>query len=113
MLSSREKADLLKDTIYHLYSKEGRSKAYIGKLLGINRTIISEKITEWDFPEAKPKQYIKPSTQKFINKNRMLIKSRLDDNISIVKIAKELHVSRDYLIKSVISRDEVLKKSKR
>lgn len=111
-MTSMEKAELLKPAIYQMYSKEGRSKSYISRLLEINRTTIAKKIKEWNFPEPKPMKHIKPSTRKFINQNRNLIKSRLDHNISITKIAEELGVSRDFLQKTVISNDEVLDKAR-
>ena len=39
-MTNSEKAELLKDTIYQLYSKEGRSKSYISRLLEIDRKIL-------------------------------------------------------------------------
>lgn len=112
-MTSREKADLMKNTIFHLYSKEGRSISYISKLLEINRRTLSEKIKEWKLPEPEPIHHLNPSTQKFINKNRNLIKSRLDHDISITAIAKELKVTRDFLQKCVIPNDEVLDQARR
>lgn len=111
-MTSMEKAELLKPAIYQMYSKEGRSKSYISRLLDINRTTIIKKIKEWNLPEPEPMRHVKPSTQKFINRNRSLIKSRLDHDISITKIAEELGVSRDFLQNSVIPNDEVLDKAR-
>ena len=110
-MKSNEKAELLKQTISHLYSNEGRSISYISKLLQINRKTISGKIKEWSLPEPKPMRHLTPSNQKFLNKNRNLIKSRLDNNVSINAIADELKISRHTLYKTFILYDDVLKKA--
>ncbi|MEE0964931.1 MAG: NUMOD4 domain-containing protein [Ruminococcus bromii] len=110
-MKSNEKAELLKQTISHLYSNEGRSISYISKLLQINRKTISGKIKEWSLPEPKPMRHLTPSNQKFLNKNRNLIKSRLDNNVSINTIADELKISRHTLYKTFILYDNVLKKA--
>ena len=93
-MTNREKANLLKDTIYQLYSKEGRSKAYISRLLEIDRKILSEEIKNWGFEECSTKKRLTPSMEKFINKNREFIKSKLDKGFPITYIAKELGVDR-------------------
>lgn len=111
-LNANEKAELLKDTIYQLYSKEGHSRSYISKLLGINRTVISNKISEWNFEQAESKRHLTPSNQKFVNKYRNLIKSRLDNDISITKIAEELKVDRQYLQRTIIPNDSILDKAR-
>ena len=111
-LSGKEKIELLKNTIYYLYSKEGRSKTYISKVLEINRNLLCEKLEEWKFEEAPPKHHLTPSNQKFLNKNRILIKSLLDQNTRITEIARQLGVSNDYLQKTIIPNDEVLKKAR-
>ena len=110
-LTSIEKAELLKSSIYHLYSHEGRSIGYISRLLGINRKTISDKIKEWHLPEAEPRHYLSPSKQKFLNKNRNLIKSRLDNDVAITVIAKELKIDRSTLYKTYIVHDDILKKA--
>lgn len=107
-----EKAELLKDTIYQLHSKEGRTYSYIEKLLGINRNVLSKKIKEWDFPEAEPRRRLTPSNQKFLNKNRNFIKVRLDKDFSIEQIARDLRVTSDYLKRTIIPNDTVLSKAK-
>ena len=101
-MKSNEKAELLKQTISHLYSNEGRSISYISKLLQINRKTISGKIKEWSLPEPKPMRHLTPSNQKFLNKNR---------NLTINAIADELKISRHTLYKTFILYDDVLKKA--
>lgn len=106
------KIELLKDTIETLYSKEGKSKSYIAKLLNINRQKLARAINDWGFEEAEPRHHLTPSNQKFLNKNRDLIKSRLDNNISMTRIAEELKVPRGYLCRTIIEHDDVLRKAK-
>lgn len=106
------KYEMLKDTVYQLYSKEGRSKSYISRLLGLNRkTLITYINNVWELPKAKPHRYMKPSTQKFLNKNKQLIKARLDRDVTLVDITKELGCTLS-LLNTVISYDSVLKKAK-
>jgi predicted DNA-binding protein YlxM (UPF0122 family) len=110
-MTSTEKAELLKSSISHLYSKEGRSISYISKLLDINRKTVSSKIRELDLPSAEPRHHLTPSNQKFLNKNRNLMKSRLDNDVPMAKIAEELKISRDSLCKTFIANDDILKKT--
>ena len=109
-MTSVEKAEFLKSSIYQLYVNEGRTKSYISRLLEINRKTISEKIREWNLPESAHVRHPKPSTEKFINRNRALIKSRLDNDVSVTEIAEELGVDRGVL-RIVFSCDQVLKKA--
>ena len=110
-MTAEEKVEMLKSTISQLYSKEGRSISYISRLLEINRCTISAKIKEWGIPEPEPMKHVKPSTQKFINKNRNLIKSRLDNDIPMTEIAEELGIQRCTLQRTYINNDEILKKA--
>lgn len=109
-MTSKEKAESLKTAITQLYSNEGRSISYISRLLEINRKTLSDKIKEWELPEAEPRHHLTPSRQKFLNKHRNLIKSRLDRDVSIMDIAKELKVSRD-MIQKLIPVDPMLKQA--
>lgn len=111
-MNQNDKCELLKKTIEQLYSKEGRSRVYISELLGLNRKILGLKIKEWNLEEPKTSRYIKPSIQKFLNKNKQLIKSRLDNDISVIDISKELKCTRDFLTKQIIEKDEILLKAK-
>lgn len=110
-MTSFEKAELLKSTISRLYSKEGRTISYISRLLEINRKTLGTKIKEWELPLAEPRRYLKPSNQKFLNRTRNLIKSRIDKDVPLQSIAKELNVSRDFLYRTIIPNDDVLKKA--
>lgn len=111
MLNSNEKAEMLKSTIYQLYTNEGRSRSYISKLLKINRKTLSDKIKKWQFPDPEPMHHMTPSNKKFLNKNKNLIKSRLDNDIPMTKIAEELKISRHVLYKTFILNDAVLTKA--
>ena len=106
------KYEMLKNTIYQLYSKEGRTKSYIARLLELNRKTLIMYINDiWKLPKAEPHRYMKPSTQKFLNKNKQLIKARLDRDVTLVDITKELGCTLS-LLNTVISYDSVLKKAK-
>lgn len=107
-MTSIEKAELLKNTIYQLYTKEGRSKSYISRLLGINRKTISRKIREWKLPEPKPMRHIKPSTRKYIAKHKQKILSLLSQDSSLKEISAQTGVSDDRLLKTFFVVDNVL-----
>ena len=108
-MNNSEKADFLKNTIEILFSKEGRSKSYISRILGIDRHTLAIKINkEWNLPLPNPKRHLSPSNQKFANKNREYIKSQLDKNIAISQIAQDLGVSRYYITKTIAIGDEVI-----
>lgn len=110
LMNQNDKCEMLRKTIERLYSKEGRSKSYISDLLGLNRKTLSKKINEWSLPIAEPRRHASPSTQKFINKNRQFIKSRLDCDVSITAIAKELKCDRK-TIQLAFTYDDVLNKA--
>lgn len=106
------KYEILKNTIYQLYSKEGRTKSYISRLLELNRKTLIMYINDiWKLPKAEPHRYMNPSTKKFYNKNKQLIKSRLDNDVSLADIAKELHCSKETL-RTIFYYDKVLEKAK-
>lgn len=109
-MTQSERAELLKATIFQLYSKEGKSKNYISKLLEIERGILTQKIKEWEFKEAKDKRHMTPSMEKFINSNRQFIKSQLDKDAPVTAIAAALGVDKRKLY-TVFTLDEVLKKA--
>lgn len=101
--------ELLKNSIYILYSKEGRSISYISRILELSRKTLSQKIREWEFPKAEPRRHLTPSSQKFANKNRQRIISRLNHDISVSAIARELGVSRDFLQRTIVPNDPAMK----
>ena len=107
-MTHREKAELLKETIRILYCEEGRTKAYIRKTLEIDYRALNDKLEEWRF--QPPTSKITPSVQKFINKNRQLIKARLDKDFNFAQIADELGTNIG-LIKQVVEYDEVLQRA--
>lgn len=109
-MTQKEKIELLKETIRQLYEKEGRTFSYISKLLKVDRKVLTYSIREWEMKQANI-SYMTPSNQKFMNKHKLLIKSRLDNDIPITKIAEELGVSRFYL-GYLIPKNEVTNKAK-
>lgn len=90
-MTQQEKADMLEGAIGHLYSNEGRSKAYIGKLLSIDRGVISDKVAEWKL--ESPNNHLRPSVRKQISKNVNWIISRLNQGDLIEDIALKLSLS--------------------
>lgn len=110
-MTQREKIEMLKSTIAHLYEKEGRSKSYISRLLEVDRKTLSETINkEWKLEQGNF-SYLTPSNQKFLNRNRDFIKSRLDRNFYVSNIANELNVKAEYLTSTIIPKDKVLDKA--
>lgn len=105
-MKTDEKLELLKDTIYHLYSKEGRSKSYISELLNVNRKKLTSKIKEWGFPEAEPRRHMTASTKKLLHKHKNTILARLRNGYSIEDISKEINVSRYVISKTFRDNDE-------
>lgn len=109
-MTQKEKIAILKDTIYELYSKEGRSKSYIAKLLKVNRKELSIAITDWKYEQANV-SYLTPSNKKFANKHKDFIISKLNNNVPITKIAEELNVSR-YFLSNIIEKTHDIKVAK-
>ena len=104
--------EALKDAIFQLYTKEGRSKTYISKLLGLSRRELTDYINNvWQFPESKARRHIKPSTMKFLNKHKQYIKSCLDRDITIKKIAENLGCNLS-LLNSILEYDPLLVNAK-
>lgn len=97
--------------IKELYSKEGRSISYISRLIEIDRGIISRYLKENNIKPAERKRRLLPSNQKFLNKHKQMIKSRLDKDVAMTDIAKELGVNENYLIGTIIKCDNTLTKA--
>lgn len=108
-MTNKEKCELLKDTIYQLYTKEGRPKTYISKLLQIDRSILTQKIKEWDFPQPISKAHLSPKNEKILNENKQFILSQLGKDNTITNIAKSLKLTNDSLIR-LFEYDILLKK---
>ena len=105
-MTTDEKLELLKSTIYQLYSKEVRSKSYISELLKVNLTKLTSKIKEWDFQEAEPRRHMTASTKKLLHKHKNTILARLRNGNSIEDIAKEIKVSRYVISNTFRANDE-------
>lgn len=107
-MTQKEKINSYKKQIVYLYTTEGRSKSYIARLFELDRkTMINIINNEWKLEKAQ-KKYLQPSNQKFLNKHKKLIMSRLHNNMSISDIAQELGVSRQYLRRTIVYNDTEL-----
>lgn len=106
-MTQTEKINMLKDTISFLYEKEGRSKKYISDLLHVDRKCLARSIEDWCFVKADEK-HLKPSSEKFLNKNRQRIIDMLNSDLSITDIAKALDIGRSSLVKTYIQSDKEL-----
>lgn len=109
-MENKKQFNDFKDIIIKLYEKEGKSIKYISNLLDVGRSNLSKQIQEWGLIESQNK-HLKPSTVKFINKHRAMIKSRLDNDVTIANIARELQVKANYLSVTIIRNDMVLEKA--
>lgn len=109
-MENKKQFNDFKDIIIKLYEKEGKSIRYISNLLNVGRSNLSKQIQEWGLIESQ-KKHLQPSTVKFINKHRTMIKSRLDNDVTISNIARELQVKANYLSTTIIRNDMVLEKA--
>ncbi len=107
-MTQREKIELLKDAIFNLYEKEGRSINYISRLLVLDRKTLTNVIrNEWGFVKADMK-HLTPSKEKFLNKNRKHIIDLLyNDNISYQDMANSLNITRDVFQKYLLNDKEL------
>lgn len=106
-MTQEEKIEMLKETIVQLYEKEGRSQVYISDLLKINRKTLGLKIKQWELVKAD-ERYLKPSNQKFLNKNRKIILDMLNSDCSMIEISEKIGKSRHSLLKTFIQNDREL-----
>lgn len=109
-MTNKEKCELLRNTIYQLYTNEGRTKTYIARLLEIDRRIVGKKIKEWDFPQNQSKMHLTPKNEKILNEYKQYIISQLGKNNTITNIAKEIKISNDSLVR-LFKYDKVLQKA--
>lgn len=94
--------------IKQLYENENRSIAYIAKLFNVEPSDVSEYIKQ---EQLEPKNIkIKPSTQKFINKNKQFILNELKNGESVTNIAKKLNTTHR-ILSNAIQKDTQLKKA--
>lgn len=110
-MTAREKANELRETITYLYTKEGRTISYIARLLKINRSTLGKIIDEWGLGCPGHARHMKPSTEKFLNKNKQVIKKMLDEDYSLAEIERKIGARRGF-IREVASRyDPVIRKA--
>ena len=107
-MTQKEKIQNLDGTIKFLFEKEGRSKSYISKLLEVDRATLTKYINEKMYKQANISR-LTPSNQKFSNKNKNLIISRLMNDVPVTKISIELNVGMDYL-RNIIEKTEDIKR---
>lgn len=107
-MTQREKIEILKDAIYNLYEKEGRSINYISNLLSVDRKVLTDCIkNEWGFIKADVKHMI-PSKEKFLNKNRQHIIDMLyNDDILYQEMADSLNITRGVFQKYLLNDKEL------
>lgn len=92
-----EKIESLREPITKLYSIEGRTKSYISCLFDIDRkTLINMINNVWKLEQAQ-RHHFTPSVQKFLNKNKELILSRLNHDVPKNEIVKELGCNSNFL----------------
>lgn len=107
-MTQKEKAEMLKETISFLYEKESRGKAYISRLLQINRNVLSKMMDSWNLIKGDMK-HLPPSKEKFLKANRSKILNMLsDDSFRIEDIARELDIAKRILVDSFIRSDKEL-----
>lgn len=102
-MKQEEKINSYKDIIIKLYSIEGRNKSYIARLLNVNRSKLTQMINNWNIEKAQ-KYHMKPSTEKFLNKNKQFILSKINEGYLNTAIAKTLQVPIS-LITTVVKND--------
>jgi len=108
-MTSKEKLELLKESIIQLYSKEGRSLVYISKLFSVNRKTLGEKVKEWNLEPAKNKlNYLSPSKVKFLNRHRNELTTLIMNNASLREMSRRLGVNIGFL-SILLQRDSKLK----
>lgn len=109
-MTQNEKINSFKPIIVNLYEKEGRNISYISRIIEVDRSSLSKKIREWELVKAQ-KRHIKPSTQKFINKNSSFIIVQMKADVPMSEIARELNIGRDKLY-YIIENDPILSAEK-
>ena len=103
-MTSKEKAELLKDTIQFLYCNEGRSIGYINRLLKIDRQTISSFIHENGFIQFNPK---KAKLERFVKSHKEFIIARVKDGWPYKRICRELHVGTKFFKEAIVYCPEI------
>lgn len=88
-----KKLEELKEPITTLYCKEGRSKSYISRLFNIDRKYVTHVINNVWKLEVGHVRTLTPSRQKFYNKNKQLIRTRMEYRTPLAELLKELKMS--------------------
>ena len=90
------KYEMLKDTIYQLYSKEGRTKSYISRLLNLNRKTLIQYINDiWKLPKGLMNGFAKLGDILHLPLNSERLRKLTENYISSnEKIKKALGVER-------------------
>ena len=109
-MTQLEKINLMEEVIRNLYEKEGRNISYIARIVNVDRSMLSKQIRAWKLEKAQVR-HNNPSTQKFLNKYSSLIIARLNADVSMADIAKEIGVTKDKL-SHIVRNDEKLSKVK-
>lgn len=101
-MTQLEKINSLEEVIRNLYEKEGRTISYISRITNTDRSTLSKQIRKWGLVKAQVRHNT-PSTQKFLNKYSELIIARLNSDVTMADIAREIGVPRDrfwYIVKN-------------
>lgn len=98
----------LQNAIKQLYENESRSISYIAKLFGVTKAELAQYINDNKLEQKNVR--IKPSTQKFINKNKQFILNELKNGETLVSIAAKLNTTTR-ILSNAIQRDEQLRKA--
>lgn len=110
-MNQYEKCQLLKEQIEYLYTKEGKSIAYLSRLFHIQRYVISRKLREWQTPKPKHQTHLSPSQQKFVNKHRQTIITMLNNDATSQQIADKIGTTKAQIDQIYIQRDPALYKA--
>lgn len=86
--TNREIIEAAAHAVSHLYETEGRSKAYIARVLGVDRGILTKYINEKALVQANV-YHPTPSTVKSLKRNKQLIINMLDADATLDEISEK------------------------
>lgn len=102
-----EKVRAHRQIVEQLYCVEGRTKSYIARLIQVDRKALTKVINnEWQLEQAQV-TYLKPSNEKFYNKNKQLIRKYLRQGYTTKRVAEALGAEMS-LVRTVILYDKEL-----